>query len=263
MGEVRQLTVLGRYRYDSIPMIGQFVAEAAQAARLDPDSVFHCQVAVDEACTNIIEHAYSEQGDGNIEITCLVEDGRCTIEIVDHGEPFNPDSVPEPRIGGNLDDIEPGGIGLYLMRRLMDEIRFDFEGSANKLTMVKTRKVDTERMPSDVLTVREARRDIWVAALQGRLDAAHASQLEEALTDLLQKHPWLVVDMGQISYISSRGLKTLVSAWRRADEGGGMLVLCSLSPRVWTIFDTVGFTQVFDIYQSLDEALSAVESQKG
>lgn len=263
MGEVRQLTVLGRYRYDSIPMVGQFVAEAAQAARLDPDGVFHCQVAADEACTNIIEHAYSEQGDGNIEITCMVEDGRCTIEFVDYGKPFNPDSIPEPHIGDNLDEIDPGGIGLYLMRRLMDDVRFDFEGSANKLTMVKTRRVDTEQMPSSILTVREAGRDIWVAALQGRLDAAHASQLEEALTDLLQKHPRLVVDMGQVSYISSRGLKALVSAWRRAEERGGMLVLCALPPRVWTIFDTVGFTQVFDIYQSLDEALTAIASQKG
>jgi serine/threonine-protein kinase RsbW len=56
MAEVRRLTVRGRY--DCIPGITSFVGEAASAAGLNDDEAFHCRMAVDEACTNIIEHAY-------------------------------------------------------------------------------------------------------------------------------------------------------------------------------------------------------------
>src|SRR5687768_10981797 len=110
--EVRTLTVRGRY--DCIPSITSFVGEAADAAGLTDDDAFHCRMAVDEACTNIIEHAYGGEDQGAIEITCTINRGTCSIQIVDHGHPFNPDLVPEPKFGGSLDEIRPGGIGLHL-----------------------------------------------------------------------------------------------------------------------------------------------------
>ncbi len=265
MHEIRRLTVLGRYGYDSIPTITQFVAEAARAASLDENEVFHCQMAVDEACTNVIEHAYGGQGAGNIEITCLVEPGSCVIEIVDHGKPFDPDSVPAPKLGARLDEIKPGGIGLHLMRRLMDEVRFEFTDQGNFLTMKKSSESQAVSSPSQGVVVREAQRgaDIWLVQPRDRLDAASAPELEKSLVELLrQERHWIVVDMAEVSYISSRGLKALVSAWRTAGDERGKLVLCAIIPRVLSIFDTVGFTQIFEIYPSRDAALSAIAAEK-
>lgn len=263
MHEIRRLTVLGRYGYDSIPTITQFVAEAARAASLDEDEVFHCQMAVDEACTNVIEHAYGGQGAGNIEITCLVEPGSCVIQVVDHGKPFDPDSVPEPRLGAKLDDIKPGGIGLHLMRRLMDEVRFEFTDQGNILTMKKISSSQVASSQTQGISVREAQQGVWIVQPRDRLDAASAPELEKALAELLREgRSWIVVDMGQVSYISSRGLKALVSAWRRAGDDGGILVLCAVIPRVMSILETVGFTQIFDIYPSQDAALSTITTEK-
>jgi anti-anti-sigma factor len=262
MVEERRLTVLGRYRYEAIPTVTHFVGEAAQAAGLDEEEVFHCQMAADEACTNIIEHAYGE-GVGDIEITCLVEDGKCTIHIVDYGKPFDPDSVPPPKLTENLDDIKPGGIGLYLMRKVMDEVVFDFTGPGNRLTLVKTHTAEVGPPVPGAVPVHEAAGGVWVVAPQGRLDAAHAPQLEETLTGLLNRGcDRLIVDMEGVQYISSRGLKVLLSAWRAAGDAGGDLVLCSLVPRVLVIFEMVGFTQVFDFYGTLNEALAAVVAQR-
>lgn len=263
MPEVRKLTVLGSYLYESIPLIADFVAEAAHLAGLSPDDVFHCQMAADEACTNVIEHAYGGRGDGNIDITCLVEDGKCTIEIVDYGQPFDPAIVPEPKVADNLDELEPGGIGLHLMRKLMDSVVFDFSGPGNKLTMIKTRPRGGRTAESEMVKTQEMEDGIWLVSCHGRLDAAHAPELEAVLTGLIEKglHR-IVVDLGEVDYISSRGLKTLVSAWRTLNGKGGNLVLSALAPRVLSIFDTVGFTQIFDIYDLPEEALLALSSQE-
>ncbi|MBN1312486.1 MAG: anti-sigma factor antagonist [Anaerolineae bacterium] len=263
MQEIRQLTVLGRHGYDSIPTITHFAAEAARAALLDKDAIFHCQMAVDEACTNIIEHAYGEENVGEIEITCFIEPGTCTFQIIDHGKPFDPDSVPAPKMGVSLQDIRPGGIGLHLMRHLMDEVTFEFTSQGNKLTMKKSSSHQDEPTQSRNVQVHQKQQDIQVVQPHGRLDATTAPELEKALIDLLEQEKlWILVDMTHVTYISSRGLKTLVAAWRRAGSRGGRLTLCTIASQVLSIFETVGFTQIFDIYPSQDKALTTMATQK-
>jgi serine/threonine-protein kinase RsbW len=95
-------------------------------------------MAVDEACTNIIEHAYGGEGRGDIECTCQIESDRLIVRLCDHGRPFDPSSVPEPDINASLEERTEGGLGLFLIRKLMDEVHFEFTAeSGNVLTMVK------------------------------------------------------------------------------------------------------------------------------
>jgi len=95
---------------------------------------------VDEACTNIIEHAYGGEGRGDIEITWRISGDRLTVILHDYGRQFDPTDVPPPDIGASLEDRNARGLGLYFMRRLMDEVEFEFTpGSGNVLTMVKYR----------------------------------------------------------------------------------------------------------------------------
>jgi serine/threonine-protein kinase RsbW len=260
MKEVRQLTVLGQQGYGSIPVITQFVADAAIAAKLNEDAVFHCQMAVDEACTNVIEHAYGEDKAESFEVTCFVEPGRCTIQIIDHGKPFDPLLVPEPKISSNLDEIMPGGIGLHLMRQLMDEVQFEFLSNGNRLVMVKTSQVAAEPKPDLSIPVHVQKNGIRIVAPSGPLDANAAPALDNTLRQLISTEcKWIIVDLAGVTYISSRGLKALVSGWRSTHDTSGNLVLCSVSPRVQGIIDTIGFNQVFDIYRSLEEATTALD----
>jgi len=238
------------------------VGEAAEAAGLDEDASFHCRLAVDEACTNIIEHAYGGEDIGSIEITCKIEPGVCSIEIVDYGKPFNPDTVPTPDPAASLEELQPGGIGLHLMRQIMDTVEFRFGEGRNTLLMVKRRK-DGAALPRHVgVPVEEVRSGVWIVMPKGRLDAATSPALEEALSDSLERgRIWLVIDMTKVDYVSSRGLKTLVSAWRKAGDAGGNLLLYGMTERVASIFETVGFSHIFDIYLSLDDALASIVSQ--
>ena len=139
--DAQQLTVPGQF--ERLAQIAEFVTQAARTAGLSEDDVFHVEMAVDEACSNIIEHAYHHQA-GNIDLTCRTpEAGRLDIIIHDHGAPFDPEAIPAPAVGEEveLNDLNEGGLGLYFMRKLMDEVRFEFEPEhGNTLYMTKRRK---------------------------------------------------------------------------------------------------------------------------
>lgn len=137
----QRLTVPGRFEY--LAQIAEFVTQAARTAGLSDDDVFHVEMAVDEACSNIIEHAYRYQP-GEIDLACSAPEPGCLdITIRDRGEPFDPGAIPQPPLGHltDPDDLNEGGLGLYFMRKLMDDVRFEFEpGRGNLLYMSKRRR---------------------------------------------------------------------------------------------------------------------------
>ena len=117
--------------------IRHFVGETCEALGVPERVQYELELAVDEACTNIIEHAYCEKG-GKIEIKIdAVEEGVRVI-VRDWGRPFDPESVPCPDINAPLEQRPIGGVGLFLMRELMDKVEFEFDANAgNTLTMTK------------------------------------------------------------------------------------------------------------------------------
>jgi len=136
MDEVKALTVAGRF--DSLRLVSEFVTRAAQDAALDESEVYAVDMAVDEACANIIGHAYGGEGRGDIEITCRIGEDGLTVVLRDRGRPFDPTKVPHPDLEAPLEGREEGGLGMFLMRRLMDRVEYESRpGSGNVLTMVK------------------------------------------------------------------------------------------------------------------------------
>jgi anti-anti-sigma factor len=97
--------------------------------------------------------------------------------------------------------------------------------------------------------------NIWQVTPSGRLDEAHAGQLAMLLNEQLEAgHHWLVVNMEEVDFISSAGLKTLVSVWQRARDQKGELVLTALKPRVREVLEMIGLDLVFKISQTPDQA---------
>ncbi len=99
---------------------------------------------------------------------------------------------------------------------------------------------------------------------EGRLDAATVPALEQALQgQLTDGQSRLVVDLSAVNYISSSGLRALLTARRQARSHGGDVFLCRLHPRVREIFEMVGFLSVFGVYPTCDEAASAFAPSPG
>jgi len=124
--------------YKNLDRIREFVLEAASYAGLDEQAAYEVQSAVDEACTNIIEHAYGGEGPGEIICTCIDTGDGLKIVLQDFGKPFNPSSVPDPQVNVPLEDVKVGGLGIFFIRKLMDEVKFEFTPKYwNILTLFK------------------------------------------------------------------------------------------------------------------------------
>jgi len=122
----------------NLEKICDFIAHCASEAGLDETEVYAVQLAVDEASTNIIEHGYGQECPSRIDITCEpVEDG-VKVVIYDDAAPFDPTSIPEPEINVSLEEVKPRGLGIYLMRKMMDEVCYESDpDKGNTLTMIK------------------------------------------------------------------------------------------------------------------------------
>ena len=117
-------------------MVG-FIGDCAEKQGFDQKTIHQIHLACEEALVNVIHYAYPD-GYGNIEITYdLNEEKGFVIEIIDRGIPFNPLSLPEPDIGASIEDRTIGGLGIYMMRNIMDEVTYKREQGRNILTLIK------------------------------------------------------------------------------------------------------------------------------
>lgn len=124
--------------YQSLEAISEFIIEQAEQASFSPKEVYAIQTAVDEACANIIDHAYGGENKGEIEIKISKIENGLRIILQDDGEPFDPAEVPEPDITSPLEIRKERGLGIFFMRQLMDKVLFEFsQKEGNTLTLVK------------------------------------------------------------------------------------------------------------------------------
>lgn len=125
-------------KFEFLDEIREFVGGIAEAGGFSPKDIYSIQLAADEAASNIIEHAYAGVPDGEVEIACGLRGDALVITMHDHGIPFDPSKVKEPNLTADLSERQIGGLGIYLMRKLMDEVVYEQGREAgNLLTLVK------------------------------------------------------------------------------------------------------------------------------
>ena len=124
-------------RVENLPIIAEFVRNALEQFGVDPASEYKIELAVDEACTNVIKHAYAGTT-GPIKLALEVTADELVIVITNKGKPFDPSSVPPPDLTADVGTRKIGGLGMYFMNRLMDEVAYRFDArQGNQLTMKK------------------------------------------------------------------------------------------------------------------------------
>lgn len=117
--------------------IREFVAGASRDLDADESIIPDLQLAVDEICSNAIRHGYGGQG-GRLEITVHAVPEGIQLVVRDWGKAFDPEAVSAPDLDAPLERRSLGGLGLFLVRQLMDEVDFQFhEERGNSVTMVK------------------------------------------------------------------------------------------------------------------------------
>jgi serine/threonine-protein kinase RsbW len=127
-------------RFVFLDEIREFVADVAREGGFTEKEIYSLQLAADEAASNIIEHAYAGVSNADLDVSCDMHGDTLTITMRDNGKPFDPSKVKKPDLKADLSDRQIGGLGVYLMRKLMDEVHYKSNSrTGNLLTMTKRR----------------------------------------------------------------------------------------------------------------------------
>ncbi|MBO9605476.1 MAG: ATP-binding protein [Paenibacillaceae bacterium] len=109
-------------------------------AGLDPQLAFHLQLVCDELVTNTISYAYPKDGRHGIVVTFTATESEVEIRIVDEGVPFDPFARPDPDTSLGIDERGIGGLGIYFVRQVMDEVAYTREDGCNVVRLAKKRR---------------------------------------------------------------------------------------------------------------------------
>ena len=125
-------------RTENLSEIRDFVSGNARAADIPEVTVENIILAVDEACTNIIKHAYKLSPEGEIIIKIVYDKEKFTVTIIDYGKSFEPARVPLPDLQKYYREHRVGGLGMYLMKSLMDDVEYiSVPGEYNQVLLSK------------------------------------------------------------------------------------------------------------------------------
>jgi len=124
---------------DNLEIIRFFVGKVAHKVGFSEDDIGKIELAVDEACTNVMKHAYKEDiPDKSLDVAVQIDYQKLTLVVTDHGKGFDPKKIRIPDMKEYLAELRVGGLGIYLMKTLMDEVDYDIKpGVRNQVRMVK------------------------------------------------------------------------------------------------------------------------------
>lgn len=242
-----------------------FVILAACDAGLGEQAVHHCHLAVDEACTNIIEHGFSEPSPDNvIHIICAFHEDTLTIVIEDNGQPFDPTQVQDPDITLDIEERQLGGYGVFFIKRFMDEVSYDHADGVNRLVLLKHVPIDNGypvlSAQMDILHIPPS---ISVIIPVGSLDANASHALQSAIENELNNgHKDLIIDLHEVKFLSSASLKVLVRAWQQAHEELGEVLLCCISQQIRELMTIIGLDLVFTLMPTRQSAIERLKNKK-
>lgn len=117
-------------RTEKLHLVREFISEAARKYGFDEEAVGKIALAVDEACTNVIKHAYNYAPDRELQVNILKSGKNLEVVITHDGKSFDPEAIKPPNMPDYLKHFRHGGLGMHLMRSLMD--RVEYRSGSNK-----------------------------------------------------------------------------------------------------------------------------------
>lgn len=123
-------------RVESLHDLLTFITDEAERKGFSADARQRIELVAEEALVNVFVHGYTPQHRGQVEVRCLdSDDSLLTIEISDTGVSFNPLSLADPDLQPDLTTRKIGGMGVFLIRNMTDEVAYRRAGDRNILTM--------------------------------------------------------------------------------------------------------------------------------
>lgn len=218
------------------PMFALLDAELTRH-EVDDRTAFGIKLAAEELFTNLVRHNVAKGNSISFHVDFTAD--RLYFELVDHDvEPFDPESIPEYDRELPMAEREPGGVGVYLVRSLVDRLTYEYLDRELRVSVTKYRKSKEAR------TFEIQQPEDGLIRLVGRLDSAASVGLEQFLEGIKRS---AVIDCRRLTYISSDGLGKMFAAQKRLKSLDAALTLRNLTPHIREVFTIAGFHTIFEI----------------
>jgi sigma-B regulation protein RsbU (phosphoserine phosphatase) len=122
---------------ETIPQLNEFIDTVAEEIGLDMSLTMSLNLAIEEAVVNVMEYAYPEGEQGNVDIEVIADERWLTFIISDNGIPFDPTTQKDADTTLSAEERPIGGLGIFLVRQLMDSINYQRKDGKNILTLSK------------------------------------------------------------------------------------------------------------------------------
>jgi anti-anti-sigma factor len=240
-----------------VHMVEAFCERHALSERVRHDM----SVAVDEIVSNIIRHSYRDSASHGITVRLRLDPEELHAEIVDDGVAFDPVAHDALKPTGSVTESELGGLGLHLVKSLMDSVSYFHFGNSNHLTLVKR-----TTGPASVVGAKGALRlsvttedSVTIIGITGTLDSSVAREIKERVTQLIAAGTKrMLLNLYGLDHISSAGFWSLLAICKELEARSGSLVLCGIGEEVRRLFDVSGFASRFRIYPTRELGLRAL-----
>lgn len=137
MSEVSEHHLVLHNDIKQISLLTRFIDNIAEDLKIDPGLAMSINLALEEAVTNVIMYAYPKESDEVLELDAIISPGSLEFVITDSGKAFDPTAAPEADVSLDVQDRPIGGLGIYLVRNIMDTVRYERKDGRNILTMIK------------------------------------------------------------------------------------------------------------------------------
>ena len=122
---------------NEVPLMTDFITDIAESLQMTPSDTMQVNLAVEEAVVNVMNYAYPEGTKGDVNIAATADGQQLILTITDSGTPFDPTARSEVDITQPLDERPIGGLGIHLVRNIMDAVSYQRVGDTNQLTITK------------------------------------------------------------------------------------------------------------------------------
>ena len=217
---------------EEIAIIAQFIEELGMSLHLPSGITMSLNLAIEEAISNIIHHGYPQNQ-----------------KIIDDGISFDP-TKSENEASENALSLEQQltqGLGLFLIRRTMDKVEYHSTDNQNELILTKNIEMDFK--PEATLKTNLCKiEEVIILTVEGRLDTANTNEFNALIQPLLNvQNPNIIINCEGLLYISSSGLRSLITLQKSVKQHNGQLVLEAMRAEIRKIFDMTGCSGLFII----------------
>ena len=120
-----------------IGKLNDFLKETGSEFSLAPEVIFNLNLILEEAVANIINYAYPKEKNEKIYLSARLQDGSIVLVLTDTGKEFDPTMAPEADVTLSADERQIGGLGIFLIRQIMNEVKYERIEGKNILTLAK------------------------------------------------------------------------------------------------------------------------------